>query len=73
MISPSHSALSSMPGPILSSMSRSSMSGKVMMDGMNTKENLSKALKLAKEVCKKIYEIQKKALKEKYSMIGESK
>ncbi len=50
-------------------------SGKItllQMDGENTKENLGKSLKLAKEVCKKIYEVQKKALKEKFT-VGESK
>ena len=45
----------------------------LQMDGENTKENLGKSLKLAKEVCKKIYEVQKKALKEKYASAGESK
>ncbi|MBW2965745.1 exosome complex exonuclease Rrp41 [Candidatus Woesearchaeota archaeon] len=45
----------------------------LQMDGENTKENLLKAVKLAKEVCKKIYEVQKKALKEKYALTGESK
>ncbi|MBW2982019.1 exosome complex exonuclease Rrp41 [Candidatus Woesearchaeota archaeon] len=50
-------------------------SGKIsllQMDGMNTKDNLQKALQLAKKVCKDIYEIQKKALKEKF-IVGESK
>jgi exosome complex component RRP41 len=49
-------------------------SGKIsllQMDGLNTKENLGKALELAKKVCMDIYEIQKKALKEKFT--GESK
>lgn len=44
----------------------------LQMDGLNTKENLGKALKLAKKVCQDIYEIQKKALKEKFA-VGESK
>jgi exosome complex component RRP41 len=51
-------------------------SGKIsllQMDGMNTKENLGKALELAKKVCQDIYEIQKKALKEKFAVKGESK
>lgn len=51
-------------------------SGKIsllQLDGGVTKEQLKKALELATEVCKKIYEIQKKALKEKYTSIGESK
>jgi exosome complex component RRP41 len=49
-------------------------SGKIsllQMDGVNTKENLGKALELAKKVCMDIYEVQKKALKEKFT--GESK
>ncbi len=49
-------------------------SGKIsllQMDGVNTKENLAKALELAKKVCMDIYEVQKKALKEK--LTGESK
>lgn len=50
-------------------------SGKVsllQMDGTVTKDELAKALELAKKVCKDIYEIQKKALKEKFT-VGESK
>ena len=50
-------------------------SGKIsllQMDGENTKENLVKAIELAKKVCKDIYEVQKKALKEKFTA-GESK
>lgn len=45
-------------------------SGKIsllQMDGHNTREDLKKALELAKKVCMKIYEVQKKALKEKYA------
>ena len=38
----------------------------LQMDGMVTKEMLTKALELGKKACKDIYEIQKKALKEKY-------
>ena len=44
-------------------------SGKVkllQMDGFLKKEELKKALELAKKACKNIYEIQKKALKEKF-------
>lgn len=44
----------------------------LQMDGLLSKEELSKALQLAKKICPQIYEIQKKALKEKYIM-GESK
>jgi len=45
-------------------------SGKIsllQMDGHNTRGDLKKALELAKKVCMKIYEVQKKALKEKYA------
>ena len=45
-------------------------SGKItllQMDGEISKENLVKALQLGKKVCSKIYEVQKKALKEKYT------
>jgi len=51
-----------------------SNSGKVsllQMDGDLTKEQLTKALELAKKVCKDINEVQKKALKAKYA--GEKK
>ena len=44
-------------------------SGKVtllQMDGEVTKEELAKALEAGKKACMQIYEIQKKALKEKY-------
>ncbi len=40
----------------------------LQMDGKVKKEELSKALDLAKKACMKIYEIQKKALKEKYKV-----
>lgn len=46
-------------------------SGKItllQMDGEISKENITKAIELAKNVCKDIYEIQKKALKEKYTI-----
>ena len=38
----------------------------LQMDGLISKEDLSKVLDMGKKVCKNIYEIQKKALKEKY-------
>jgi exosome complex component RRP41 len=38
----------------------------LQMDGNLTQEELSKLIKLATDSCKKIYEIQKKVLKEKY-------
>ncbi len=38
----------------------------LQLDGEMTKEELKKAIELGKKVCKQIYEIQKKALKEKY-------
>ena len=38
----------------------------LQMDGLISKDNLKKALEMAKKACKDIYEIQKKALKEKY-------
>jgi exosome complex component RRP41 len=44
-------------------------SGKVtllQMDGEVSKEQLKEALELAKKACMDIYEVQKKALKEKY-------
>jgi exosome complex component RRP41 len=40
----------------------------LQMDGELSKENLVKGLELAKKVCKDIYEVQKKALKEKYTV-----
>ncbi|MBD3354559.1 exosome complex exonuclease Rrp41 [Candidatus Woesearchaeota archaeon] len=45
----------------------------LQMDGEISKENLLKAVKLGKKVCKDIYKIQKKAIKEKYELKGESK
>ena len=51
-----------------------SNSGKIallQMDGELTKEQLKQALELAAQVCKKIAEVQKNALKEKY--MGERK
>jgi exosome complex component RRP41 len=49
-------------------------SGKItllQMDGEISKENILKAIELAKKVCKHIYEVQKKALKEKYTVVGD--
>lgn len=49
-------------------------SGKIsllQMDGQLTREELKESLKIAKDACEKIYEIQKNALKEKYINIGE--
>ena len=51
----------------------SGMISLLQMDGENTKENLEKAIQLAKKICRDIYEIQKKALKEKFAVKGESK
>ena len=38
----------------------------LQMDGLISKEDIKKVLEMGKKVCKNIYEIQKKALKEKY-------
>ena len=49
-------------------------SGKVsllQMDGLVSKEQLSKAIEMGKDACKKIYDIQKKALKAKYKVTGD--
>lgn len=40
----------------------------LQMDGFLKKEDLKKAIELAKKVCPNIYEIQKKALKEKFDI-----
>lgn len=40
----------------------------LQMDGGIEKEDLKKALELAKKICSKIYEIQKQALKKKYEV-----
>ncbi len=40
----------------------------LQMDGICSKEQLSKAMQLAQEACKKIYEVQKKALMERYKI-----
>ncbi|MBS3175930.1 exosome complex exonuclease Rrp41 [Candidatus Woesearchaeota archaeon] len=42
----------------------------LQMDGDLSRQELQEALKLAKKVCQKIYEVQKQALKEKF--LGES-
>lgn len=47
-------------------------SGKItllQLDGIISKEELKKVLEMAKSTCKKIYEIQKNALKEKYKEV----
>ena len=41
----------------------------LQMDGILTKEELKKALKLAESCCKKIYKKQKEVLKEKYKKV----
>ncbi|MBI5001829.1 exosome complex exonuclease Rrp41 [Candidatus Woesearchaeota archaeon] len=43
----------------------------LQMDGEITKDMLVEALKIGQEACKEIIEIQKRALKEKYSVSGE--
>ncbi len=40
----------------------------LQMDGIISKEDLKKAIELGKEASKKIYEVQKKSLKEKYKI-----
>ncbi len=40
----------------------------LQMDGNITKDELKKALEMGKEACKEIYEVQKKALKDKYQL-----
>ena len=45
---------------------RSGKATLLQMDGMISKEEIMKALEMGKEACLKIYEIQKKALKEKF-------
>lgn len=40
----------------------------LQMDGLLTKDELMKLLKMAEESCKKIHEMQKKTLKEKYKV-----
>lgn len=43
----------------------------LQMDGLVSKDDLKKVLEMGKKVCKEIYEVQKKALKDKYK--GEAK
>ena len=38
----------------------------LQMDGLISKDDLNKVLEMGKKVCKDIYEVQKKALKDKY-------
>ncbi len=38
----------------------------LQMDGLVSKEQISKLIEMGKDACKKIYEVQKKALKAKY-------
>ncbi len=45
----------------------------LQMDGELSKENLKKALELARKTCKDINEIQKHALKQKYASTGDKK
>lgn len=40
----------------------------LQMDGMISKEDLKKAIELGKKACTKIYEVQKKCLKDKYKL-----
>ncbi len=50
-------------------------SGKItllQMDGLASKEQLSKLIEIGKKACEQIYEIQKKALKSKYELNGET-
>jgi len=39
----------------------------LQMDGLISKDDLKKVLEMGKKVCKEIYEVQKKALKDKYN------
>jgi len=45
----------------------------LQMDGIIPKEDLKKVLEMAKKTCNKIYEVQKKALKDKYKIVKEKK
>lgn len=45
----------------------------LQMDGILAKEDLAKALTLAKETCMKIYDVQKQALKDKYKHEADEK
>lgn len=44
----------------------------LQMDGELTKDDLMQSLELAKVACAKVYEVQKKALKEKFSVEGKN-
>ncbi|MEA2036282.1 MAG: exosome complex exonuclease Rrp41 [Nanoarchaeota archaeon] len=41
----------------------------LQMDGLLSREQLNQAIEIGKKVCKEIYEVQKKALKEKYNNV----
>ena len=43
----------------------------LLMDGLVSKEQLKKAFEMGKKACNDIYEIQKKALKDKYKSVEE--
>lgn len=43
----------------------------LQMDGLIDKESLKRALELGKKACAQIYEVQKKALKEKFASLAE--
>ena len=43
----------------------------LQMDGLVSKEQLKKLLEMGKKACNDIYEIQKRALKDKYKNVGE--
>ncbi len=45
----------------------------LQMDGIVSKDILKKAMELGKKACKDIYELQKKTLKEKFKIKGDSK
>jgi ribonuclease PH len=42
------------------------------MDGFLSAQDLNKAMKMATEACKQIYEVQKAALKDRYKTDGDS-
>ncbi len=43
----------------------------LQMDGLLSKEQLGKVIEMGKDACKKIYDVQKKALKAKYKVEGD--
>jgi len=43
----------------------------LQMDGLVSKEQLAKLIEMGREACKKIYDVQKKALKDKYKVAGD--